>query len=108
MINGPPYTTNGKDGSDEKESLLSSLRNSPLAASVLVLVGMISIVASFIASSDSRRLNRMAARYEGRTIVMDEEEAEILEFYEKEMEAGSFKRMLSFDVMGESTCMAAF
>ena len=90
-----------ENGSDEKESLLSSLRNSPLAASVLVLVGMISIVASFIASSDSRRLNRMAARYEGRTIVMDEEEAEILEFYEKEMEAGSFKRMLSFDVMGE-------
>lgn len=89
-----------KDG-DEKKSRLSALKNNPLAAGVLVLIGMLSIVASFIASSDSRRLNRMAQRYEGRNIVIDEDEAEILEFYEKEMEAGSFKRMLSFDVMEE-------
>lgn len=90
-------------GGDETEnSLLSSLKNYPLAASVLVIVGMISIVASFIASSDQRRLGRMAARYnEGRHNIVDEEEAEILEFYEKEMEAGSFRRMLSFDVVND-------
>ncbi|KAL3791957.1 hypothetical protein ACHAWO_009472 [Cyclotella atomus] len=89
-------------GEETENSLLSNLKNYPLAASVLVIVGMISIVASFIASSDQRRLARMASRYnynEGRNggIVVDEEEAEILEFYEKEMEAGSFRRMLSFD-----------
>jgi hypothetical protein len=64
---------------------------------------MLSIIASLIASSDSRRLNRLAASYERRkNMIVDEEEAEILEFYEKEMESGSFRRMLSFDVVDDA------
>ena len=88
---------NDGTGEEEKDRLLF-LNNFPLAASVLVLVGIFSIAASLFASSESRRLNRLAARYEGRNITMDEEEAEILEFYEHKMESGSFQRMLSFDV----------
>ena len=87
---------------EEKQSLLSTLWTYyPLATGILLLIGMISImIASFVAnSSDSRRLHRMARLYnhEERQ-VLDEEEAEILEFYEKEMEDGLFRRMLSFDV----------
>ena len=89
----------GTEGETTKDRSLLSINNFPLAASVLVLVGIISLAASLFVSSESRRLNRLAARYEGRNITtMDEEEAEILEFYENKMESGSFQRMLSFDV----------
>jgi hypothetical protein len=75
---------------------LSSLSESPLALAILVLSGVAFLIASFISSPDSRRLNRLAASYKGGNLV-DQEEAEILEFYEKEMEAESFDKVLSFD-----------
>ena len=67
----------------------STISNSPLAAAVLIFCGIAFLIASVaMASDDSRRLRRLANSHENRTIVLDEEEAEIVEFYEKEMESG--------------------
>ncbi|KAL3796781.1 hypothetical protein HJC23_010928 [Cyclotella cryptica] len=88
----------GDESHPVETSLLSSLSDSPIAGSILVFGCMIFIVASFIASSDSRRLQRMAMSHEGSSMIFDEEEAEILEFYEQELEAGCFDRMIAFDV----------
>eukprot|EP00984_Skeletonema_dohrnii_P013799 scaffold5751_cov115-Skeletonema_dohrnii-CCMP3373.AAC.4 len=69
--------------------ILSTISNSPLAAAVLIFCGIAFLIASVaMASDDSRRLRRLANSHENRTIVLDEEEAEIVEFYEKEMESG--------------------
>ena len=87
---------------DDKQSLLSAMWTyHPLTAAILIFIGMISIIiASFVSnSSDSRRLHRIARLYnQEERQVLDEEEAEILEFYDKEMEERLFCRMLSFDV----------
>jgi len=67
----------------------STISNSPIAAAVLIFCGIAFLIASVaMASDDSRRLRRLANSHENRTIVLDEEEAEIVEFYEKEMESG--------------------
>ena len=69
--------------------LFLAVSSSPIAAAILIFCGTIFLIASVVmASDDSRRLRRLADSHENRTIVLDEEEAEIIEFYEKEMESG--------------------
>lgn len=77
---------------------LSYVSKSPLAVTLLMATAFVFMIASFVSSPDSRRLNRLATSHEGRNIVLDEEEAEIVEFYEKELESGTFHRMLSLEV----------
>lgn len=68
--------------------VLSTVSNSPIAAAILIFCGVAFLIVSVAMSPDSRRLRRLANSHENRTIVLDEEEAEIVEFYEKEMECG--------------------
>lgn len=72
-----------------KGGLFLYMSSSPIAAAILIICGTIFLIVSVaMASGDSRRLRRLADSHENRTIVLDEEEAEIIEFYEKEMESG--------------------
>lgn len=67
---------------------LSTVSSSPIAAAILIVCGFAFLIISVAMSPDSRRLRRLADSHENRTIVLDEDEAEIVEFYEKEMESG--------------------
>ena len=72
-----------------KGGLFLYMSSSPIAAAILIFCGAVFLIVSVaMASGDSRRLRRLADSHENRTIVLDEEEAEIIEFYEKEMESG--------------------
>ena len=83
------------------EGLFLALSSSPIAAAILIFCGIIFLIASVtVASDDSRRLRRLAASPENITIVLDEEEAEIVEFYEKEMESGM---MHSFSLLEDDS-----
>ena len=71
--------------------VVATISNSPIAAAIFILCGVAILIVSVIVSPDSRRLRRLANSHENRTIVLDEEEAEIVEFYEKEMESGKMQ-----------------
>lgn len=82
--------------------LFLAVSSSPIAAVILIFCGIVFLIVSIaIASDDARRLRRLATSRENRTIVLDEEEAEIVEFYEKEMESGM---MQSFHFLDEDDC----
>lgn len=86
----------------EMGGLFLTVSTSPIAAVILIFCGIVFLIVSIaIASNDSRRLRRLANSHENRTIVLDEEEAEIVEFYEKEMESGM---MQSFHFLDEDDC----
>ena len=67
---------------------VSTISSSPIATAILTLCGVAVLIVSVVMTPDNRRLRRLADLHENRTIVLDEEEAEIVEFYEKEMETG--------------------
>lgn len=67
---------------------VSTISGSPIATAILTLCGVAVLIVSVVMTPDNRRLRRLADLHENRTIVLDEEEAEILEFYEKEMVTG--------------------
>ena len=69
--------------------VLSTISSSPISAVVLIFCVVAFLIVSIVVSPDSRLLRRLANSHENRTIVLDEDEAEIVEFYEKEMESGT-------------------
>ena len=78
-----------KDGGNTWTWSFKFLSNS-LATTLLVFCGVAFLVASFVSNQiRSTRSRRGERPLEGRSIILDEEEAEIVEFYEKEMESGT-------------------
>eukprot|EP00579_Thalassiosira_antarctica_P002694 CAMPEP_0201875298 /NCGR_PEP_ID=MMETSP0902-20130614/7313_1 /ASSEMBLY_ACC=CAM_ASM_000551 /TAXON_ID=420261 /ORGANISM="Thalassiosira antarctica, Strain CCMP982" /LENGTH=730 /DNA_ID=CAMNT_0048402327 /DNA_START=155 /DNA_END=2347 /DNA_ORIENTATION=+ len=84
----PSSILSTKQEGEEQQSnngWMSLLSNSPLAAPLLAFCGIVFLVASLIMNLDYRRLHR------GRnTIILDEKEAEIVEFYER-VECGTLQ-----------------
>jgi len=66
--------------------IMSHVVDSPLAAPLLAFCGILFLMASLVMSP--RRANSEVRN--SNTVILDENEAEIVEFYEKEMECGTF------------------
>ena len=79
-----------EEGDQHQESSFFSLTVSPLAAPLMAFFGVIFLIASLVIrpSQDRRRLDRLAHFHHQGNLILDEDEAEIVEFYEKEMEFG--------------------
>jgi len=76
------------EGGEQQQQLLRSLSNwmhaltnSPLAAPLVAFFGIIFLIASYAMKQPDRRRN----------IILDENEAEIIEFYERELECGTLQ-----------------
>lgn len=80
QANDPSSILSTKQEGEEQQlnGWMSLLSNSPLAAPLLAFCGIVFLVASLIMNLDHRRLHR-----ERNTIILDEKEAEIVEFYER-------------------------
>ena len=73
----------------QESSFFSFTTTSPLAAPLMAFFGVIFLIASFVRPSQDRgRLDRLAHFHHQGNLILDEDEAEIVEFYEKEMECG--------------------
>ena len=73
----------------QESSFFSFTTTSPLAAPLMAFFGVIFLTIAFVRpSQDRRRLDRLAHFHHQGKLILDEDEAEIVEFYEKEMECG--------------------
>jgi len=84
-------SANGGRGVSLLRGLVSKISSSPIASLLLAFSCVAVLAAIFVSNQimESMRRRRRESPLEGRSIILDEDEAEIVEFYEKEMESGA-------------------